>query len=204
MGAGQPLEQILDDRQTDPAAQCVTLPQTTLRGAQCDFEPEATLGAFRSCLRYATHFAARATDLTTAAPWQVELYAADLQHYAVASAVHTQRVEAPRRKFDMRFQPEAKTSKDLYGPGMARCPNEIWYNICVVECVLSRNPCDLFGYERRGFNEEVPYDELSSDESRFYTSTTATASGTTTTAAQPPAKAPGGKSVTKVATSVTP
>ena len=43
VGAGQPLKQILDDRQTDPAAQRVAMPQTTLRGEQCTFEPEATL-----------------------------------------------------------------------------------------------------------------------------------------------------------------
>ena len=96
VGAGQPLEQILDNRQAEPAAQRVPLPQTTLRGEQCEFEPEATLGAFTSCLRYATHFTATATDLTPAAPWQLELYAADLQHYAAATDAHRQRVEAPR------------------------------------------------------------------------------------------------------------
>ena len=52
VGAGEPLERDLDARQTDPAAQRVALPpQTTLRGEQCTFEPEATLEAFTSCLR---------------------------------------------------------------------------------------------------------------------------------------------------------
>ena len=48
VGAGQPLERVLEARQTDPAAQRVALPQTTLRGEQCTFVPEATLGAFTS------------------------------------------------------------------------------------------------------------------------------------------------------------
>ena len=34
VGAGQPLERVLDARQTDPAAQRVAVPQTTLRGEQ--------------------------------------------------------------------------------------------------------------------------------------------------------------------------
>ena len=102
------------------------------------------------------------------------------------------------RKFDMRFQPATKSLKDL------ESPNEIWYIICVGECVLSINPGNMFGYQRLDFDPNVPYDELSSDESGVDASTTAKVSGTTPTAAQPQAKAPGVKSVTKVATSVTP
>ena len=79
VGAAQPLEQILDDRQADSAALRVAMPQTTIRGEECMFEPEAMLGAFTSCLRYASHCTATATDLTPAAPWQVEHSAADLQ-----------------------------------------------------------------------------------------------------------------------------
>ena len=127
-----------------------------MRGEQCTFEPEATLGAFTSCLRYATHFTATATDLNPAAPWQRELYAADLQHYAVASDVHRQSIEAPKRKFDMHFQPATKSSKDLESRGVAWCLNEIWYGICVVECVLSMDSGNLFGYERLGFNGVFP------------------------------------------------
>ena len=204
VGAGQPLERILDVRQADPAAPRGALPQTTQRGEQFTFVPEPRLGAFTSCLRYATHFAASAPDLNPAAPWQVELYAVDLHYYTAASDAHHQRVEAPPRKFEMRFQTEAKTTKDLDGRGVAWCPNEIWFNISVVECVLSKDPGNMFGYERLGFRAEVPYGELSSDDSGFDTSTTATASGTTATAPQPQVKAPEGKSATKVATSVKP
>ena len=46
VGASQPLERVLDARQTDPAAQRVALPQSNLQGDQCTFEPEATIGAF--------------------------------------------------------------------------------------------------------------------------------------------------------------
>ena len=122
---GQPLERVLDARQTDPATQRVALPQTNLQGEQCTFEPEATLGDFSSCLRYATHFAATATDLNPAAPWQVELYDADLQHYEAASDAHRHRIETPMRKFEMRFQPKEKTAKVLEKRGVAWCPNEI-------------------------------------------------------------------------------
>ena len=45
VGGGQPLERVLDARQTDTAAQRVSLPQTTLCGEECTFEPVATLGA---------------------------------------------------------------------------------------------------------------------------------------------------------------
>ena len=121
----------------------------------------------------------------------MELYAAYLEHYAAACDAHRQRVESPKRKFDMRFKPETKTSKELEGRGVAWCPNEICYAICILECVLSMDASNLFGYERLGFDESVPYGELSSDESGVDTSTTVKTSGTSTTAQQPQAKAPG-------------
>ena len=71
MGAGQLLEQSLDDRQAEPAARRVALPQTTMRGEPCEVQREATQGAFKRGLRYATHFPATATDLLPAARWQV-------------------------------------------------------------------------------------------------------------------------------------
>ena len=116
MGAGHSIEQILDDRQDDPAALRVALPQKNLRGEECTFEPEATLGAFTSCLLYAIYFTATATDLNPAAPWQVELYAADLEYNEAGSYAHRQRVEAPMRKFEMRFQPKKR-------------PPKIWRNV---------------------------------------------------------------------------
>ena len=79
MGPGRPLERILDDRQVAKAEQREPLPQTTVRGDECEFEPEARLAAFTSCLRYTTRFTPTATDLNPAAPWQIELYASDLQ-----------------------------------------------------------------------------------------------------------------------------
>ena len=78
----------------------------------------------------------------------------------------------------MRFKPGTKISKDLENGGVAWCPKEIWYGICVVECVFSMDPSNLLGYERFGFNASVPYGELSADESGVDTSTTANASGT--------------------------
>ena len=49
--------------------------------------------------------------------------------------------------------------------GVAWRYNEIWYGICVAECVFSTSPADLFGYERRGFDPDVHYDESLSEES---------------------------------------
>ena len=147
LGAGQRLEQISVERRGDPAALRVAMPETNLRGDECTLEAEATLGAFTSFLRYSTRFTATATHLNPAAPWQVELYASDLQHYDSAIDAHQQRIQAPRWKFDMRFQPATKTSKDLESHGVDWSPNEMCYSICVLECVLSRNPCDLFGYQ---------------------------------------------------------
>ena len=134
----------------------------------------------------------------------MELYAADLHHYEAACNAHRQRIEAPMRKFDMKFQPATKTTKDLETRGVAWRPNEIWSNICVVESVLSIDPGYLFGYARLDFDPNVPYGELSSDERGAEANVAAKSTGTSKTAPQTQAKAPGGKSVTKVATTVTP
>ena len=45
----------------------------------------------------------------------------------------------------------------------------------VWQCVLSKDPGNLFGYERLGFQGDVRYDELSSDKSGIDTSKTAKA-----------------------------
>ena len=103
VGVCQPLEQILDDAQAYRAAQRVLLPKTTLRGEQCEFEPEVRLGAFTILIRSATHFRATATDLNPAAARQLQLYRADLHHYAVASDGHLQRVGVPRRRVTCDF-----------------------------------------------------------------------------------------------------
>ena len=142
--------------------------------------------------------------MTPAAPWETELYAGDLDHYEAASSAHRQRMKAHMRKFDMRFQPSTKSLKDLESRGVECYPKEMWYNICVVECVLSMDPRNLFGNELLGIDPNVSYDKLSSDESAVDANTTAKASGTTTRAAQPQPKGPGGKSVTSGPTSVTP
>ena len=85
---------------------------------------------------------------------------------------------------------------------MALERNLVYHLRCALRVV--EGPCNLFRYAWLDFDQNVSYDELSSDEGGNEASTTAKASRTTTTAAQPQAKAPGGKSVTKVATSVTP
>ena len=82
----------------------------------------------------------------------MELYAADLEYYTAASSAHYQKIEAPRNKFEMGFQSGENTTKYLERRGVAWSHNEIWYNICVVECVLSKDPGSLFGYERFGFH----------------------------------------------------
>ena len=96
VGAGQPLERVLDARQVAPTDKRIPLAQTPLRGVACGFEAVATLGEFTSCLRFATHFTAPATDLNPATPWQLELYAEDLKAYAAASEAYRQRPEEPR------------------------------------------------------------------------------------------------------------
>ena len=82
--AGQPLGRVLDARHVALADKRIPLAQTTLRGVACSIEPVATPGEFTSCLRYATHLTAMATDLNPATLWQIEVYAEDLTPYAAA------------------------------------------------------------------------------------------------------------------------
>ena len=98
VGAGQPLELVLDAHQVSPSDKRIPLAQTTLSGLECSFEQVATLGEFTSCLRYATHFTAMASDLNPAKPWQIEVYAEDLNAYAAASEAYQQRAEEPRER----------------------------------------------------------------------------------------------------------
>ena len=84
VGAGEPLESVLDVWQLVAKEQRVSLAQETLLGAACTFEPEATLGEFISCLRHVTHFLSTATNLNPAARWQLEVYTADLEIYEAA------------------------------------------------------------------------------------------------------------------------
>ena len=128
VGAGRPLEHVLDARQAEQAEQRIPLAQTTLRGEACDFQPVATLGAFTSYLGYATHFTATATDLKPAPRWQVEVYAADLKAYTAASEAYRQRAEGHMEKMELEFQPETKTCKDAEIRSLAWRPNEIWYS----------------------------------------------------------------------------
>ena len=65
------------------------------------------------------------------------------------------------------------------------------------------DPCNLFGYERLGFDASVPFGELSCADGGVDASATGKAWGTSTMGPQPQAKAPGGKNVTKVPSSVT-
>ena len=51
VGAALRPEQIVDDRPAERPARRVPLPETTLPREECDFQPEATLGAFPSSLR---------------------------------------------------------------------------------------------------------------------------------------------------------
>ena len=105
VGPGQALEQVLDARPAEQAEQRIPLAQTTLRGEACDFRPVSTLGAFTSCLRYATHFTTTATDLNPATPCQVEVYAADLEDYTAASEAYRLRAEGPMEMMQVEFQP---------------------------------------------------------------------------------------------------
>ena len=165
VGAGRPLEAILDDRQVAKAHQREPLPQTTVRGDECGVEPEATIEAFTSCLRFTTRITPTATDLNPAAPWQIELYASDLQFYEAVSDAYRQRAATPSLEVDMELQSDRKNSKDFEFGGVAWRYNEIWYGICVAECVFSTSPADLFGYEHLGFDPDVHYDESLSEES---------------------------------------
>ena len=91
-------------------------------------------------------------------------------------------------KMQLVFQSVTKTCKDVEIRGGAWKPNEIWYSICVAECVLSKDPGNLFVYERPGFQEDVRYDELSCDEIVIDTSKTATAPARNTCTTQTEAK----------------
>ena len=84
LGAGQPLERVLDARQVAPADKRILLAQRALRGVAYSFEPLSTLGEFTSYLRYATHLTAMATDLNPATRWQIAVYAQDLKPCAAA------------------------------------------------------------------------------------------------------------------------
>ena len=130
VGAGQPVERVLNARQLGHADKGIPLPQTTLRGAVCDFQPGATVGAFISWLRYATHFTPTAQDLNPATPWEIEVYGQDLKAYAAASEAYRQRAEGPRQRVEPKFQKAMSSSKELETRGVAWRPNEIWYTIC--------------------------------------------------------------------------
>ena len=104
----------------------------------------------------------------------------------------------------MDFKPETKTCKDVEIRGVAWRPNEIWYSICVAECVLSKERGNLFGYERLGFQEDVRYDELSSVQSGIDTRKTAKGPEGSTSTTQTQAKGPIGKVVTQARTSLPP
>ena len=43
-------------------------------------------------------------------------------------------------------------------------PNDIWYQICLAEFLLSKNPSDLLGYRHLVFKRLVSFDELPSSE----------------------------------------
>ena len=133
VAARQALEKILYPRQVSQAERRIPLAQTSLRAEACDFQPVSTLGSFTGCLNFATHFTQTAKDLNPAAPWQVELYAPDLQAYAPASEAYRHRQEKPIAKVALQFQRDTKSSKGLERHGVAWPPNEIWYAICVVE-----------------------------------------------------------------------
>ena len=103
------------------------------------------------------------------------------------------------------FQQAMKASNDFETRGVSWRYNDIWYRICVAECVLSNDQCNLFGYRRLDFDNAVHYDEISSEESGVDTSKTAKAAGSCSTSiTQTQAKGPAGKTAAKVATSVTP
>ena len=202
VGCGQPLERILDARQVAQAERRVPLPQTALRAEACDFHTVATLRAFTCCLRHAIHFTGTATYLKPATPWQVQIYAAFLEAYTAASEAYRRRAESPREKVELELQRPQKHRRTL--------KRMVWRGVqmrfgtrSVAECVLSKDPGNLFGHLRLGFHKDVQYDELSSEESVRDSSKTAKAPGSSTTTMQTRAKGPTGWTATKVAPSVT-
>ena len=203
--AGQPLERVLDARQVAPADKRIPLAQTTLRGAACSFEPVATQGECTSWVRYATHFTAMATDLNPTTTWQIEVYAEYLKAYAAGSEAYRQRAEGPRERMEPEFQNARARSKDFESRGVGWRPKEIWYAICVADCVLSKDPSNLLGYRRLAFDKDIQYDEISSsDERGVDASNAAKASRSSATTTKPQAKGPQGKTATHVGHSVTP
>ena len=135
--AGAQLESVLDERQVEAKDKRVGLAQDTLLGVTCTFEAEATLGEFTSCLRHVTHFLPTATNLNPAAPWQLAVYAADLQLYEAAHERYGGRAELPKEQAEAVFQQAMAASKDFETRGVAWRYNQIWDSIWVAECVLS-------------------------------------------------------------------
>ena len=90
LGAGKPLEIVSDARQMMAVDQRVPLAQANLVGVACGFEPLETAEEFSSCIRHACHFTSTATDWNPATPWQLAVYAADLQTYGVVSEGYAQ------------------------------------------------------------------------------------------------------------------
>ena len=81
----------------------------------------------------------------------------------------------PSVEAELQFQPTARTSKDFELFGVAWRYNEVWYAICVAECVFSTSPADLFGDQRLGFDQHTTYDETLSVERGVDTNTAAKA-----------------------------
>ena len=49
-------------------------------------------------------------------------------------------------------------SNDFETHGVAWRNNEIWYSLCVAECVLSKVPGNVFGYRHLDIEADVHYD----------------------------------------------
>ena len=131
------------------------------------------------------------------------VYAEDLQSYMAVSEFFRQRAEVPREKVETEFQNARATSKDSETRGVALKPNEIWYTICVAECVMSKDPINLFGYRCLDFDKDVSYDALtSSEESGLDVSKATMASRTSTITSKQQAKGPEGKTAPQVGPSL--
>ena len=96
VGGGEPLESVLDMGQVAMIAKRVPLDQEYLDGMACSLEPVATLAEFTSCLRHASQVTPTATDMNTAAPFPLEIYADDLKSYAAVRELKWPRAEVPR------------------------------------------------------------------------------------------------------------
>lgn len=110
-GAGEPLESGMDVRQVAATAKLFPVAQENFVGALCGLEPVATLEEFTSCLRHASHFTPKATDLNPAARWQLAVYAEDLNSYAAASEVSRQRAEMARERNELNFNSQWRRRK---------------------------------------------------------------------------------------------